>query len=144
MTETAHLLRGTVAEPVSGTSLPRTRRHITGPTGAGVGQGSQGHALLTSEAPSAPITGESQSHRETGVAHSGWAHGTVAWFDAEKGFGFIHPDQGQQDIFVEYSTVQMPGYKILLAGQRVTYTAENCARGPEATGVRIGPNHPQL
>lgn len=143
MTDTAHSLRETAAEPVSSASLPQTRRHSTGRTGAGIGQGSRRHALPTSEAPSAPITGDSRSHRETGRSHSAWAHGTVAWFDAEKGFGFIHPDQGERDIFVEYSTIQMPGYRILLAGQRVTYTAQNSARGHEATGVRIGPNHPQ-
>ena len=47
--------------------------------------------------------------------------GTVKWFDAKKGFGFIAPDEGEADCFVHITAVQESGHKVLLENQRVTY-----------------------
>lgn len=63
-----------------------------------------------------------------------WCHGHVAWFNAEKGFGFLTPDTGPA-VFVDYAVIEVPGYKTLTAGQPVIYTALDTPRGPEATRV---------
>ena len=63
------------------------------------------------------------------------AQGTVKWFNAEKGFGFITVDGGQ-DVFVHYSAIQMDGYKSLDEGQRVTFEVVQGEKGPQADGVR--------
>ena len=59
------------------------------------------------------------------------AQGTVKWFNAEKGFGFIAVDGGQ-DVFVHYSAIQMDGYKSLEEGQRVTFEVGRHRTSPEA------------
>ena len=56
------------------------------------------------------------------------ATGTVKWFNNAKGYGFIRPDNGGDDIFAHYSTIEMDGYKSLKAGQEVTF--ETC-EGPK-------------
>ncbi|MGV9408359.1 cold-shock protein [Nocardia sp. NPDC003693] len=63
-----------------------------------------------------------------------WQHAHVAWFNAEKGFGFLTPAAGPA-VFVDFSVIEVPGYKTLDAGQPVIYTARDTARGPEATRV---------
>ncbi len=63
------------------------------------------------------------------------ANGTVKWFNAEKGFGFITMDGGQ-DVFVHYSAIDMPGYKVLEEGQPVTFELGSGAKGPQAETVR--------
>jgi len=65
------------------------------------------------------------------------AQGTVKFFNAEKGYGFIGPDSGGQDVFVHYSAITSSGYRTLEAGQRVEYDVKQGTRGPEATNVRI-------
>ena len=62
------------------------------------------------------------------------AQGTVKWFNAEKGFGFIAVDGGQ-DVFVHYSAIQMDGYKSLEEGQRVNFEVVQGAKGPQADAV---------
>jgi CspA family cold shock protein len=62
------------------------------------------------------------------------AQGTVKWFNAEKGFGFIAVDGGQ-DVFVHYSAIQMDGYKSLEEGQRVSFEVVQGEKGPQADGV---------
>jgi CspA family cold shock protein len=62
------------------------------------------------------------------------AQGTVKWFNAEKGFGFIAVDGGQ-DVFVHYSSIQMDGYKSLEEGQRVSFEVIQGAKGPQADAV---------
>lgn len=63
------------------------------------------------------------------------AQGTVKWFNAEKGFGFISPDDNSGDVFVHYSAIGGSGYRSLEEGQRVTFDVEAGAKGPQATGV---------
>ncbi|HTL41081.1 MAG TPA: cold-shock protein [Pseudolysinimonas sp.] len=64
------------------------------------------------------------------------AHGTVKWFNAEKGFGFITLDGGGQDVFVHYSSIEMSGYKVLEDGQAVTFEIGSGDKGPQAESVR--------
>ena len=61
-------------------------------------------------------------------------HGTVKWFNNEKGFGFITNDQGE-DVFVHFSAIQSEGYKSLEEGQEVSFTIVEGARGPQAAEV---------
>jgi len=63
------------------------------------------------------------------------AQGTVKWFNAEKGFGFITLEGGQ-DVFVHYSAIDMPGYKVLEEGQSVTFEVGEGPKGPQAEQVR--------
>ena len=63
------------------------------------------------------------------------ANGTVKWFNAEKGFGFITVEGGQ-DVFVHYSAIDMTGYKVLEEGQKVVFEVGAGAKGPQAESVR--------
>ena len=63
------------------------------------------------------------------------ANGTVKWFNAEKGYGFITVDGGQ-DVFVHYSAIDMAGYKVLEEGQQVVFEVGTGAKGPQAEAVR--------
>lgn len=60
--------------------------------------------------------------------------GTVKWFNAEKGFGFIAVDGGE-DVFVHFSAIQSEGFKTLEEGQKVEFTIEEGNRGPQAANV---------
>jgi CspA family cold shock protein len=60
--------------------------------------------------------------------------GTVKWFNAEKGFGFIEREGGD-DVFVHFSAIQSDGFKSLDEGQAVTFDVEEGARGPQAANV---------
>ena len=62
--------------------------------------------------------------------------GTVKWFNADKGFGFITPAEGGDDLFVHFSAIEMEGYKSLDEGQRVSYEVGQGQKGPQATSVR--------
>jgi CspA family cold shock protein len=64
------------------------------------------------------------------------AQGTVKWFNADKGFGFIAPDDGTADVFVHHSAIQTEGYRTLQDNQRVEYTAGQGTKGPQAEEVR--------
>ncbi len=63
-------------------------------------------------------------------------NGTVKWFNAEKGFGFITVDGGD-DVFVHFSSIQSNGYKSLDEGQRVSFDIEKGQRGLQATNVYL-------
>jgi CspA family cold shock protein len=64
------------------------------------------------------------------------AQGTVKWFNAEKGFGFIAQEGGGDDVFVHYSAIQMQGYKSLEENQRVEFEVTQGPKGPQAENVR--------
>ena len=63
------------------------------------------------------------------------AQGTVKWFNADKGFGFIAVDGGR-DVFVHHTSIQMDGYRTLEQGQRVEFEITQSDRGPQADLVR--------
>ena len=65
------------------------------------------------------------------------ATGTVKWFNADKGYGFITPDEGGKDLFVHFSAIQGSGYRSLAEGAKVEYTAEQGAKGMQATNVVV-------
>lgn len=62
------------------------------------------------------------------------AQGTVKWFNAEKGFGFISTENGQ-DVFAHFSAIQTNGFKTLEEGQKVAFDAEEGQRGPQAVNI---------
>jgi cold shock protein len=64
------------------------------------------------------------------------AQGTVKWFNADKGYGFIAPDDGTDDVFVHHSAIQADGYRSLQENQRVEYTAGRGPKGPQAEQVQ--------
>lgn len=64
-------------------------------------------------------------------------HGTVKWFSAEKGYGFIQRENGAGDIFVHYSAIQADGYRKLEEGQEVTFEVTDGQKGPQAANVSI-------
>lgn len=62
--------------------------------------------------------------------------GTVKWFNASKGYGFVTPDDGTGDVFVHFSAIEGSGYRELVEGQRVTFESEPGQKGPQAKWVR--------
>jgi CspA family cold shock protein len=62
--------------------------------------------------------------------------GTVKWFNSEKGFGFIAPEQGGPDVFVHYSAIAAEGYRDLAENQKVEFEVTQGSRGPQAEQVR--------
>jgi CspA family cold shock protein len=62
--------------------------------------------------------------------------GKVKWFDAKKGYGFITPDDGSEDLFVHFSNIEGEGFKSLLEGQDVEYDVGEGRKGPQASNVR--------
>jgi CspA family cold shock protein len=64
------------------------------------------------------------------------AQGTVKWFNSEKGFGFIAPDGGADDVFVHFSEINGSGYRSLQENQRVVFDIGQGAKGPQALAVR--------
>ena len=65
------------------------------------------------------------------------ATGTVKWFNAEKGFGFIAPEDGSADVFVHYSAIESKGFKALNEGDVVEYTTQEGPKGLQAAGVTV-------
>ena len=65
--------------------------------------------------------------------------GTVKWFNAEKGYGFLTNDNGTEDVFVHFSAINADGYKSLNEGQRVTFDTEVDARTNKVRAVNVTP-----
>ncbi len=63
------------------------------------------------------------------------ANGTVKWFNNAKGFGFICPETGGEDVFAHYSTIEMEGYRTLKAGQPVQFEVEEGPKGMHASAI---------
>jgi CspA family cold shock protein len=64
------------------------------------------------------------------------ATGTVKWFNAEKGFGFIEQDGGGADVFAHYSNINAQGFRELLEGQKVEFDVTQGQKGPQAENIR--------
>lgn len=64
------------------------------------------------------------------------AQGTVKWFSTDRGYGFIAPDDGTDDVFVHHSAIQAEGHRGLQENQRVEYTARQGPKGPQAEQVQ--------
>jgi CspA family cold shock protein len=65
------------------------------------------------------------------------ATGTVKWFNASKGYGFISPNNGGDDVFAHFSAIEMDGYKSLKEGQHVEYEIQDSPKGPQAAHIRM-------
>ena len=63
------------------------------------------------------------------------ANGTVKWFDATKGFGFITPEDGSKDVFAHHTAIQGDGFKTLDENQSVTYDITEGDKGPQASNI---------
>mgnify|MGYP000901022445 CR=1 FL=1 len=64
------------------------------------------------------------------------ATGTVKWFNAEKGFGFIAPDEGGADVFAHYSAINSSGYRSLEENQKVEFDVQQGPKGPQAANIQ--------
>jgi CspA family cold shock protein len=64
------------------------------------------------------------------------SRGTVKWFNAAKGYGFISPSDGGDDVFAHYTAIEMDGYKTLTEGQEVEFEVEQGPKGPKAAVIK--------
>jgi CspA family cold shock protein len=81
------------------------------------------------------LEGTMHSHPGRRKQEDNMAQGTVKWFNAEKGFGFITPDEGGADLFVHHSAIETTGFRTLDENQRVSFNVGQGQKGPQATNV---------
>lgn len=65
------------------------------------------------------------------------ATGTVKWFNADKGYGFIQPDDGSADVFAHFSAINSSGYRSLDEGDQVEYDVEQGPKSPQASNITL-------
>ena len=65
------------------------------------------------------------------------AQGTVKWFNAEKGYGFISVEGATEDVFVHYTAIEATGFRSLTEGQKVEFTITQGQKGQQAEGVKV-------
>ncbi len=65
------------------------------------------------------------------------ANGIVKWFNDSKGFGFITPDEGGEDLFAHFSAIQSNGFRSLTEGQRVTFEVTTGPKGKQASNIQV-------
>lgn len=63
--------------------------------------------------------------------------GTVKWFNSDKGYGFIAPDNGSADVFAHFSAIEGTGHRNLEEGQKVEFEVEQGPKGPQASDIRV-------
>ncbi len=62
--------------------------------------------------------------------------GIVKWFNNAKGYGFVTPDDGEQDVFIHFSAIEMDGYKKLTSGQKIEFEIDDGPKGLQAQNIR--------
>lgn len=105
-----------------------------------IGNGPKGRQVLQimqvmgmAEIPSS----EPPRHHQTPAGPAEELNGTVKWFKADKGFGFVAPDDGGKDVFVHKSVVSRLGLSILESGQRLKMSVHTASKGREATSIEL-------
>lgn len=90
----------------------------------------------------APRPGNNRGMQSASAVQRGtqcMATGTVKWFNASKGYGFISPSSGGDDLFAHFSAIEMEGYKSLKEGQHVEFDVQDGPKGPQAARIRALP-----
>jgi CspA family cold shock protein len=70
------------------------------------------------------------------IREKGMATGTVKWFNDAKGYGFITPDDGSEDLFAHFSAINMSGFKTLKEGQKVSFDVVQGPKGKQASNIQ--------
>jgi CspA family cold shock protein len=81
------------------------------------------------------VPGRARCAGGTNMKEMTMATGTVKWFNAEKGFGFIEQDGGGADVFAHYSNIATQGFRELQEGQKVTFDVTQGQKGPQAENI---------
>src|SRR5437868_6432308 len=111
------------------------RVRVTAPANSDSGRRRCPQLSLTGRGPHQPGS-RGRASRRSSHRRRHMAQGTVKWFNADKGYGFIAPDDGTADVFVHHSAIQTDGYRSLQENQRVEYTAGRGPKGPQAEQVQ--------